>query len=394
MTETEPIVEFRHVSKSYANGKQALSDFNLTVNPGDFVCLIGTSGAGKTTTMRMINRMLLPTSGHVIVEGQDVAQQDPIELRRHIGYVIQNIGLIPHMTLEENIELVPRLLNWPKEKREQRAKQLMKMVELPEDYLQRYPSELSGGQQQRVGVIRALAADQKIILMDEPFGALDPITRARLQTIVKRLQENTGTTIIMITHDMHEAVTLASKLVVMDHGKVIQEGSPTDIINHPANEFVEGLIGKQELAEARAELSTAETVMKKDPITVKPDANLIQAATIMRDHHVDALLVVDDDSHLMGTVDISNLMDEENHHLHVGDIMKNDPQTVKTTEPLRLIARPMLNGNFKFVPVVDSDNKLMGIITRSTLVNILYNQVWGKDADAEKKVATKGDDHS
>lgn len=394
MTGTKPIVEFRHVSKSYANGKQALSDFNLTVNPGDFVCLIGTSGAGKTTTMRMINRMLLPTSGHVIVEGQDVAHQDPIELRRHIGYVIQNIGLIPHMTLEENIELVPRLLNWPKEKREQRAKQLMKMVELPEDYLQRYPSELSGGQQQRVGVIRALAADQKIILMDEPFGALDPITRARLQTIVKRLQENTGTTIIMITHDMHEAVTLASKLVVMDHGKVIQEGSPTEIINHPANDFVEGLIGKQELAEARAELSTAETVMKKDPITVKPNANLIQAATIMRDHHVDALLVVDDDSHLMGTVDIANLMDEENHHLHVGDIMKTDPQTVETTEPLRLIARPMLNGNFKFVPVVDSDNKLMGIITRSTLVNILYNQVWGKDADAEEEVVQKGDDRS
>lgn len=394
MTETKPIVEFRHVSKSYANGKKALLDFNLTVNAGDFVCLIGTSGAGKTTTMRMINRMLKPSSGQVIVDGQDVANQDPIELRRHIGYVIQNIGLIPHMTLEENIELVPRLLKWPKEKRHQRAVQLMKMVELPEDYLTRYPSELSGGQQQRVGVIRALAADQKIILMDEPFGALDPITRSRLQTIVKKLQENTGTTIIMITHDMHEAVTLASKLVVMDHGQIVQIGSPEEIITHPANEFVKGLIGKQELAEARAELSTAQTVMKTDPITINPAADLVDAATTMRDHHVDALLVVDDDNHLMGSVDIANLMDEENHQLHVGDIMKVHPQTVAADAPLRLITRPMLNGNFKFVPVVDSDNRLVGIITRSTLVNILYDQVWGQESAKRATVSTKADDHS
>lgn len=394
MTETKPIVEFRHVSKSYANGKKALLDFNLTVNAGDFVCLIGTSGAGKTTTMRMINRMLKPSSGQVIVDGQDVANQDPIELRRHIGYVIQNIGLIPHMTLEENIELVPRLLKWPKEKRHQRAVQLMKMVELPEDYLTRYPSELSGGQQQRVGVIRALAADQKIILMDEPFGALDPITRSRLQTIVKKLQENTGTTIIMITHDMHEAVTLASKLVVMDHGQIVQIGSPEEIITHPANEFVKGLIGKQELAGARAELSTAQTVMKTDPITINPAADLVDAATTMRDHHVDALLVVDDDNHLMGSVDIANLMDEENHQLHVGDIMKGHPQTVAADAPLRLITRPMLNGNFKFVPVVDSDNRLVGIITRSTLVNILYDQVWGQESAKRATVSTKADDHS
>lgn len=393
VTETKPIVEFKNVSKSYDNGKQALKNINLTIYPGDFVCLIGTSGAGKTTTMRMINRMLEPSSGEVDVDGQNVKDQNPIQLRRHIGYVIQNIGLIPHMTLEENIELVPRLLKWPKEKRAKQARHLMKLVELPTDFLNRYPSELSGGQQQRIGVIRALAADQKVVLMDEPFGALDPITRAHLQSLVKKLQENMGTTIIMITHDMHEAMTLANKLVVMNHGQIVQTGSPTEIIKHPANNFVEGLIGQQELAEARAELSTAETVIKKDPITIAPSADLVQAATMMRDHHVDGLLVVDDDNHLMGSIDIATLMDAENHHLHVGDIMESHPQTVKSTAPLRAIVRPMLNGNFKYVPVVDADNRLVGIITRATLVNILYDHVWGPDHSKEPK-NSKADDRS
>lgn len=387
MTETKPIIEFQHVSKSYENGKQALNNINLKIYPGDFVCLIGTSGAGKTTTMRMINRMLLPTAGKVLVDGQNVKDQDPIKLRRHIGYVIQNIGLIPHMTLEENIELVPRLLKWPKEKREQRARHLMQMVELPTDFLHRYPSELSGGQQQRIGVIRALAADQQIILMDEPFGALDPITREHLQSLVKKLQENMGTTIVMITHDMHEAMTLANKLVVMDKGQIVQLGSPNEIIKHPKNNFVKGLIGQQELAEARAELATVETVMKKDPITVKPSIDLVEAATTMRDHKVDGLLIVDEANHLLGSIDIATLMEAENHHLHVGDLMDNHPQTVENTEPLRRIARPMLNGNVKYAPVVNSDNRLMGIITRATLVNILYDQVWGPDT--ERKVVAK-----
>lgn len=397
MTETKPIVEFRHVNKSYSNGKQALADINLTINPGEFVCLIGTSGAGKTTTMRMINRMLLPTSGEVLVAGHNVAHRDPIELRRHIGYVIQNIGLIPHMTLEENIELVPRLLKWPKEKRQKRARQLMKLVELPESYLNRYPSELSGGQQQRVGVIRALAADQQIILMDEPFGALDPLTRERLQTLVKRLQQNMGTTIIMITHDMNEALNLATKLVVMDKGKIVQMAPPAEVIEHPANDFVRGLIGEQRLAEARAALSTAKSVMSK-PITIAPEADLVNAIAQMRNHHVDSLLVVDDENHLLGVIDIANLMGrDQQQDLHVEDIMKKDVQTVLTTEPLKLITRPLLAGNLKYIPVVDRNQVLAGIITRTTLANILYDQVWGKHSIARqivKQLTDKAGDRS
>lgn len=174
MAAKPPMVEFKNVSKIYPGGKVAVENINLRIERGEFVCFIGTSGGGKTTTLRMINGMLIPTGGDITVDGKNIHDIDPIELRRSIGYVIQNIGLMPHMTIRDNITLVPKLLKWPKEKRDARAKELIKMVELPEEFLDRYPSELSGGQQQRIGVIRALAADQQIILMDEPFGALDP----------------------------------------------------------------------------------------------------------------------------------------------------------------------------------------------------------------------------
>lgn len=192
MAAKPPMVEFKNVSKIYPGGKVAVENINLRIERGEFVCFIGTSGGGKTTTLRMINGMLIPTGGDITVDGKNIHDIDPIELRRSIGYVIQNIGLMPHMTIRDNITLVPKLLKWPKEKRDARAKELIKMVELPEEFLDRYPSELSGGQQQRIGVIRALAADQQIILMDEPFGALDPLTREALQRLVKRLQQQMG----------------------------------------------------------------------------------------------------------------------------------------------------------------------------------------------------------
>lgn len=215
MAAKPPMVEFKNVSKIYPGGKVAVENINLRIERGEFVCFIGTSGGGKTTTLRMINGMLIPTGGDITVDGKNIHDIDPIELRRSIGYVIQNIGLMPHMTIRDNITLVPKLLKWPKEKRDARAKELIKMVELPEEFLDRYPSELSGGQQQRIGVIRALAADQQIILMDEPFGALDPLTREALQRLVKRLQQQMGRTIIMVTHDMDEAIRLADRIVII-----------------------------------------------------------------------------------------------------------------------------------------------------------------------------------
>lgn len=230
MAAKPPMVEFKNVSKIYPGGKVAVENINLRIERGEFVCFIGTSGGGKTTTLRMINGMLIPTGGDITVDGKNIHDIDPIELRRSIGYVIQNIGLMPHMTIRDNITLVPKLLKWPKEKRDARAKELIKMVELPEEFLDRYPSELSGGQQQRIGVIRALAADQQIILMDEPFGALDPLTREALQRLVKRLQQQMGRTIIMVTHDMDEAIRLADRIVIMDQGHIIQNASPDDVL--------------------------------------------------------------------------------------------------------------------------------------------------------------------
>ena len=294
MEQARPIVEFNHVGKTYSNGKQVLIDFNLKVMLGDFVCFIGTSGGGKTTAMRMINRMLDPSTGEVLFDGQNVANLDPIELRRHIGYVIQNIGLIPHMTLKENICLVPKLLKWPKEKQAQRARELIKLVEMPEDFLSRYPHEISGGQQQRIGVIRALAADQKVILMDEPFGALDPLTREKLQDLVHYLQHDIGKTIIMVTHDMDEALRLATRIVVFDQGHIIQSGSPAEIIKAPANDFVEELIGADRLNRAKVMLTTADSIMLKNPISTTADITLGDALVKMNDHHIDSLIVVDD----------------------------------------------------------------------------------------------------
>ncbi|MDD6431732.1 MAG: betaine/proline/choline family ABC transporter ATP-binding protein [Lactobacillaceae bacterium] len=388
MAQAKPIVEFDHVGKTYPNGKQALVDFNLKVMPGDFVCFIGTSGGGKTTAMRMINRMLDPSTGVVKFDGQNVANLDPIELRRHIGYVIQSIGLIPHMTLEENICLVPRLLKWPKEKQEKRARELIKLVELPEDFLSRYPHEISGGQQQRIGVIRALAADQKVILMDEPFGALDPLTREKLQDLVHYLQNDMKKTIIMVTHDMDEALRLASRIVIFDNGHIIQSASPAEILKAPANDFVEELIGPDRMNEVKIMLATASSIMVKNPISTTADVSLNEALVKMNDHHIDSLIVVDDQNHLIGELDISQIIAHHNLKLPVRDCMMTSPRSVYEDELLKNTYQTIIKRHLKYMPVVDHDNRVVGIITRSSLATLLYEQVWGKtDAQAE------GSDH-
>lgn len=293
-------LSMEHLNKTYPGGKVAVEDFNLEVEKGEFVCFIGTSGSGKTTTVRMINRMLQQTSGTIKINGKDIGQMDPVKLRRKIGYVIQNIGLMPHMTIRQNITLVPRLLKWPQDKMDERAKKMIKLVDLPEEFLDRYPSELSGGQQQRIGVVRALAADQDIILMDEPYGALDPITRESLQDLIKDLQERLGKTIIFVTHDMDEALNLATKIVVMDGGKIMQVASPDEILQHPANEFVENLIGKDRLIQARPSITTVGQVMLTNVASITPDRLLKEALKAMHDRRVDSLLVTDDGGTLKG----------------------------------------------------------------------------------------------
>lgn len=237
-------IVFNQVSKAY-DGFEAVKDLSMRIMEGETLVLIGTSGCGKTTTLKMINRLIEPTKGSIEIDGRDISSYDLIHLRRQIGYVIQSVGLFPHMTIGENIAVVPELLKWPKKKVASRTDRLLKMVGLsPEDYRNRYPAELSGGQQQRIGVARALAADPPVVLMDEPFGALDPITREILQNEFIGLAQEIEKTIVFVTHDIFEAVKIADRLALMDQGRIIQIGPPKEIVENPHNDFVLDFLGK------------------------------------------------------------------------------------------------------------------------------------------------------
>ena len=378
MVEKVPAVEFRDVSKIYPKMKNAaVKHISFKIEKGDFCCLIGTSGSGKTTIMRMINRMNSVTKGEVLVNGKNVKSFNPVNLRRHIGYVIQNNGLMPHMTIRENIILVPKLLKWPKEKLTGEAQKLIKMAELPESYLDRYPTELSGGQQQRIGVVRALAADQNLILMDEPFGALDPITRESLQNLVQNLQVRLGKTIVFVTHDMDEALKLATKVVVLHDGQLIQVGTPDQILHHPANDYVKSLIGEERLSEAKYETVKVKNVMLTNPTKIDLGASLTDALTMMKEHRVDTLLVVDNGDHLKGYISIDDLQRNYPKVSSVSDILITKLGTVGPEEYLRDNFSRIMSRNKSYIPVTDSDKKLVGIVTRASLVNVVYEKIWG-----------------
>ncbi len=377
------MIEFKNVSKVYKGGKVAVENINLSFDKGEFIVFIGTSGSGKTTSMRMINRMIEPTSGEILINGEDIMKKDPVKLRRKIGYVIQQIGLMPHMTIFNNIVLVPKLMKWPEDKQREIAEDLIKKVDLPLEYLDRYPSELSGGQQQRIGVIRALAADQDIILMDEPFGALDPITRDSLQELLKELQKELGKTIVFVTHDMDEALKLADRIVIMQEGKVVQFDTPDNILSAPANQFVEDFIGEDRLIQARPTIQTVEQVMLKNPASVTPGKSITDAIKIMRDRRVDTLLVTDDAGILKGFVDIESIDLNRKRATSVGDIMSTKVYFVRKGTLLRDTVQRILKRGFKNVPVVDDHNRLIGIVTRASLVDIVYDTIWGDGDESE-----------
>lgn len=243
------MIEFQNVSKTYDDGTQAVRDFSLVAESRQTTVLVGTSGSGKTTVLRMVNRMVQPTSGRVLWDGEDVADMNPVKLRRSIGYVLQEGGLFPHWTVIDNIATVPRLEGMGKRESARRAAELLDLVGLDQQLGKRYPAQLSGGQRQRVGVARALANEPLLLLMDEPFGALDPLVRRDLHREVKRIRETLGTTILMVTHDMHEAMTLGHKVVVMQtRGTVVQQGTPQEIMEAPADTFVRDLLDASGMA--------------------------------------------------------------------------------------------------------------------------------------------------
>ena len=383
------MIEFQHVSKFYKGGKVAVDDINLSFDKGEFICFIGTSGSGKTTSMRMLNRMTDPSKGKILIDGQDIQKINPVELRRQIGYVIQNIGLMPHMTIRENIVLVPKLLKVPVEERNKIAEKMIDLVELPREMLDRYPNELSGGQQQRIGVVRALSANQDIILMDEPFGALDPITRDSLQDLVKDLQERLGKTIVFVTHDMDEALKLANKIAIMSEGKVIQFDTPDNILRHPANEFVEELIGEDRLLQAKPDFTTVDEVMLNSAITITPEKSLQEAIKLMREKRVDTLLVVDNSHVLKGFIDVETLDQQRGKASSVGDILNKDVFFVQKTALLSDALQRILKRGLKYVPVVDEQKRVVGILTRASLVDIVYDVIWGDETTISEAVEAK-----
>lgn len=388
------MIEFDHVSKIYNGNKVAVEDVNLSFEKGEFICLIGTSGSGKTTTMRMINRMIDPTKGTITINGEDIQKKNPVELRRQIGYVIQNIGLMPHMTIRENINLVQRLLKVDKEEQNKTAERMIDLVELPRDMLDRYPHELSGGQQQRIGVVRALAADQDIILMDEPFGALDPITRDSLQDLVKDLQERLGKTIVFVTHDMDEALKLANRIAIMDNGKVIQFDTPENILQQPANEFVEELLGEDRLLQAKPDTTTVGEIMMNTAVSITPEKSLQNAIRLMREKRVDTLLIVDEDNVLKGFVDVETIDRERRRGkaTSIGDIINPNVFYVKEAALVRDSLQRILKRGVKYVPVVDENKHLVGILTRVSLVDIIYDVLWGEEetfGDAAESITSE-----
>ena len=307
------MIEFQNISKSY-DGIKAVDGLNLTIARGEFVVLIGPSGSGKTTALQLINRLLDHDSGRILFEGKEIYSFNVRDLRRRMGYAIQSVGLFPHWTVERNIATVPQLLGWERSRIDQRVTELLTLFAMdPAIFRTRYPHQLSGGQQQRVGVARALAADPAVLLMDEPFGALDPVTRAALQLEMKRVHESSGKTIVLVTHDIDEALLLASKVVVLDRGRVVQVGSPLELLSKPANDFVADFIGRADRGIKLLSLRAIEPYVGSAPAA--PDAPSIaitatvrEAVSCMAAAGVAVLGVCNRDGRVVGSVQAADLL--------------------------------------------------------------------------------------
>jgi osmoprotectant transport system ATP-binding protein len=293
-------------------GKRIVDDVSFTVAAGEFCALVGPSGSGKSTTLRLVNRLIPLSAGAIRIAGEDVAATAPERLRRSIGYVIQSIGLFPHWTVADNIATVPRLLGWPTDRRRARVEELLQLLRLDHDVAEKHPHQLSGGQQQRVGVARALAADPDILLMDEPFGALDPITRAALQGELRQIHRRLGKTILFVTHDIDEALKLADSVAILEGGRLAQFGAPIEILERPASTFVRTLIGADEIGLRRLSLGrVAERMRDPDGGAGEPiDANdsLRDALSQMIARHADRLPVRGTDGTIVGSIGLRDLL--------------------------------------------------------------------------------------
>jgi osmoprotectant transport system ATP-binding protein len=366
------LIQFQNIVKKYRT-KAIIRNFSLDIEDGQLVVFIGPSGCGKTTLLKMINRLTQPTSGKIFLNGTDISKMNPIELRRNIGYVIQNTGLFPHMTIKENLELIPKLKGESMDLIEKKTVELLKMVGLTEEYLQRYPKELSGGQQQRVGVARAFSTNSDIILMDEPFSALDPVTRSALQEELYQMQKELNKTIIFVTHDMDEAIKIADKICLLKDGDLLQYDTPENILKNPTNDFVENFIGKRRIWN-NPEILKAEDIMIQNPVKITTKRNVLQAIEIMKENKVDSLMVTDKQNALIGLVTLKGIQ-LHNRNAIIEDIMEQEVLSISQDTDLISVLKTMNDHKIGYVPVVNNSNQLLGLITRSSILSALSSQL-------------------
>ncbi|RDU38290.1 proline/glycine betaine ABC transporter ATP-binding protein [Neobacillus piezotolerans] len=367
------MIKFDNIVKKYQR-QAVIHNFSLEIEEGQLVVFIGPSGCGKTTLLKMVNRLIEPTSGKIYINGKDISKIDPIELRRNIGYVIQSTGLFPHMTIRENLELIPKLKGEDPAAIEEKTERLLNLVGLdPVQYIDRYPKELSGGQQQRVGVARAFSTDSDIILMDEPFSALDPVTRSSLQEELFNMQKELNKTIIFVTHDMDEAYKIADRICLLKDGEILQFDTPENILKNPASEFVENFLGKRRVWN-NPEVLKAEDIMIPDPIKVSPVRNVLQALEIMKEKKVDSLMVTGKDNLLIGLITLKDINVTDRTML-IGDVMERNIHSVSEDMDLINVFKKMNEHRIGYLPVVNDSGQLRGLITRSSILSALSSQL-------------------
>lgn len=367
------MLKFENISKRY-NRQDIISDMSFEVEKGKLVVLIGPSGCGKTTLLKMVNRLTKPTSGKIYLNGEDIFTKDEIELRRNIGYVIQQTGLFPHMTIRENLEIIPRLQKKAPADITAKSLELMDMVGLdPEQYLDRYPTQLSGGQQQRIGVARAFACDPELILMDEPFSALDPITRSQLQDELVDLQAKVRKTIVFVTHDMDEAVKIADKICFINNGRIIQYDTPEELMKNPANELAAEFIGKHRIWSS-PEFIRAKDIMIPDPICAPANMTALRCVERMRNYKIDRLFITDKQKHLVGIITAKGIQSQTEKNMPVATIMEENFETISPEDNIIDILQTTNETHLSAIPVVSEGNVLQGLITTSSLVTTLSQQ--------------------
>jgi osmoprotectant transport system ATP-binding protein len=356
----ESMISLRNVSKVFpGRGRPAVGNLSLDVQEGETIVLVGPSGCGKTTTLRMVNRLIEPTSGEILVDGTDVMRQDPVQLRRGIGYVIQSIGLLPHRTVAENIATVPRLVGWDGGRIRDRVRELAGMFRLDEELLNQYPSELSGGQRQRVGVARALAVDPPVMLMDEPFGAVDPIIRGRLQDQFLEIQARLRKTIMFVTHDIDEAIKMADRIAILNIGGVLEQyAPPEEILREPANDFVEEFVGSERGLKRLALIRVADIEVEEGPV-VQPSDPVESAVGAMDRFGLDWTAVVED-GRLLGWVDREMLRGTQK----VGEAGPRPFSAAVTMESsLREALDSIVTSRTNVAVVTGADHQYLGILT-------------------------------